>query len=144
MPCAPASEKIGEHGSLVSPFEDMDTSSYITFANPISGLNAGYIRSVFATMLGDWFTPRKPSSARGIPFDATGQSYDRHGTFPVETRPFPYPWTTGAVSGFMPMMDQFSMSYSYARPGYGPGYGGTATPSGLNQITYPMLAKVSG
>lgn len=55
---------------------------------------------------------------------------------------FPYPWMTGTVSGFMPMLDNYSMAWAYARPAFGPGVQ-TPIPVPFDQ-QFPQLTKVSG
>lgn len=72
----------------------------------------------------------------------SGLRITRFGSYPSSERPFPYPYEIGAVSGFMPMLDQYSIQWAWARPPSGPGVL-TPIPAAW-QITYPQLQKVTG
>lgn len=77
------------------------------------------------------------------PYDLdAGEHITRFGAFPAIDRPFPYPWTTGAVSGFLPLQDVYSRQWSWGKQAFGPSVG---TPMQVPwQITYPGLQKVTG
>lgn len=88
--------------------------------------------------------PQAPQNAWESPvsFYGAGESITRYGTFPSDIRPFPYPYMIGAVSGFMPMLDQYSMQWAWAKNPSGPG---VLTPVPIPwDAQYPMLPKVTG
>ena len=71
-----------------------------------------------------------------------GENITRYGSFPSGARAFPYPYEIGAVSGFMPMLDQYSMAWAWGKTPSGPG---VLTPIPIPwQTTYPNLRKVTG
>lgn len=71
-----------------------------------------------------------------------GERITRFGSFPSAIRPFPYPYMVGAVSGFMPVLDQYSMQWAWGKTPSGPG---VSTPIPIPwDTTYPTLPKVSG
>jgi len=87
--------------------------------------------------------PRVPTAPWQSPFDLdNSERITRFGSFPSSERPFPYPYMIGAVSGFMPMLDQYSMQWAWGKTPSGPG---VATPIPVPwMITYPDLMKVTG
>jgi hypothetical protein len=87
--------------------------------------------------------PRAATQPWESPFDLSpSERITRFGTFPSGERPFPYPYEIGAVSGFMPMLDQYSMAWAIAKTPSGPG---VLTPIPVPwDILYPSLAKVQG
>lgn len=88
--------------------------------------------------------PQTPRNAWESPvsFYGAGESITRFGSFPSAQRPFPYPYMVGAVSGFMPMLDQYSMQWAWARNPSGPG---VLTPVPIPwDAQYPQLPKVTG
>lgn len=98
-----------------------------------------FTASIFS---GRYIPPRKPTYAWESPFGFTGEQNQRWGDFPSSIRPFPQPPLYGAVSGFMPMQDQYSLDWAYGKTPSGPG---VATPIPLAwQISYPTLQKVTG
>jgi hypothetical protein len=98
-----------------------------------------FTESIVSRFLG----PRAPTAPFDSPFDmARGESEQRPGTFPSGQRPFPYPYEIGAVSGFCPMLDQYSIAWAWAKQPSGPG---VLTPIPIPwQTTYPNLQKVTG
>ncbi len=90
------------------------------------------------------FTPPAPrATAFESPYDLdAGEHITRFGTFPSAERPFPYPWMCGAVSGFAPLMDDYSRSFSWSKQAFGPSVGTMMTVPW--QITYPELQKQTG
>lgn len=96
----------------------------------------------------EWVTqrfigPRKATAAWQSPYDVgEGETIQRQGPFPSAERPFPYPYEIGAVSGFMPMLDQYSMAWAWGKTPSGPG---VLTPIPIAwQASYPNLQKVTG
>jgi hypothetical protein len=86
--------------------------------------------------------PRAPTVPFGSPYDLTVAGITRFGSFPSSERPFPYPWMTGAVSGFCPLMDDYSRDFSWSKQAFGPSVG---TPMQIPwQITYPTMQKQTG
>ena len=107
----------------------------------------GFVHSVwvpFTSAVTSRFIGPRPSAAPWqSPYDVgLGEQITRGGPFPSPERPFPYPYQVGAVSGFWPMQDRYSMAWAYARNNSGPGVQ-TPIPVGWD-ITYPDLSKVSG
>jgi hypothetical protein len=88
--------------------------------------------------------PRAPAQPWQSPVDLwpAGEVITRAGPFPSGSRPFPYPYMIGSVSGFMPMLDQYSMAWAYGKTPSGPG---VLTPVPIPwDAQYPNLPKVSG
>lgn len=111
-------------------------------------------RGAFGAVLENWLPfsawimdrfigPRPQAQSWMSPYDlGQGPAIQRQGTFPSASRPFPYPYEIGAVSGFMPMLDQYSMAWAWAKTPSGPG---VLTPIPLPwQASYPNLQKVTG
>lgn len=109
---------------------------------------------VFGAILENWLPfsawiydrfigPRRPIAPWQSPYDlGQGDAIQRQGPFPSGQRPFPYPYEIGAVSGFMPMLDAYSMSWSWGKTPSGPG---VLTPIPIPwQASYPNLQKVTG
>lgn len=93
---------------------------------------------------GSRFLPPEPRLlAFESPYDLdAGERITRFGSFPAIDRPFPFPWMTGAVSGFLPLQDVYSRQWSWGKQAFGPSEG---TPMQVPwQITYPGLQKVTG
>lgn len=90
-----------------------------------------------------FITPRPPTAPWQSPLDVdASERIQRWGTFPSSARPFPYPYEIGAVSGLLPMLDQYSMAWAWARNPSGPG---VMTPVPVPfQASYPNLQKVTG
>lgn len=71
-----------------------------------------------------------------------GEDITRFGDNPSRDRAFPYPYEIGAVSGFMPMLDQYSMAWAWGKTPSGPG---VLTPVSIpDQASYPNWQKVTG
>lgn len=96
-----------------------------------------------AWIMSRFIGPRPPTAAWQSPFDiGGGERITRQGPFPVNERPFPYPYEIGAVSGLMPMLDQYSLAWAWGKNPSGPG---VLTPIPLAwQASYPSLRKVTG
>lgn len=96
-----------------------------------------------AWIMSRFIGPRAPTAVWQSPFDVDGsERITRFGSFPSQDRPFPYPYMVGAVSNFMPMLDQMSMQWAWGKTPSGPG---VATPVPVPwQTTYPNLPKVTG
>jgi hypothetical protein len=96
-----------------------------------------------------WLTSRfiKPQPPENpwespISFYGAGENITRMGPFPSGSRPFPYPYMVGAISGFMPMLDQYSMAWAWGKTPSGPG---VLTPVPIPwDAQYPSLPKVTG
>jgi hypothetical protein len=112
------------------------------------------LRALFGMIYENWlpFTafiasrflgPRAPTTDWDSPFDVSrGESAQRFGDNPSAGRAFPYPWMTGTVSGFMPMLDQYSAQWAWGKTPSGPG---VLTPVPVPwDAQYPQLPKVSG
>ena len=94
-------------------------------------------------LMGRYITPRAPTASWQSPFDLdASERITRFGSWPSSQREFPYPWTTGAVDGFMPMLDAYSMAFAWAETPFGPGVL-TPVPQPW-AITYPGLQKQTG
>lgn len=87
--------------------------------------------------------PRAPTHDWESPYDlVAAERITRFGDFPSGARLFPYPYEIGAVSGMMPMLDQYSMSWGYARNSFGPG---VMTPIPIPwAVAYPDFQKTTG
>ncbi len=87
--------------------------------------------------------PRQPTANFQSPYDvSTGEDITRFGPWPSSARPFPWPYEIGCVSGFMPMLDQYSLSFAWGPTPSGPSIG---TPPIIPfQQAYPDLPKVTG
>lgn len=96
-----------------------------------------------AWIVSRFIAPRASTAIWQSPFDLdAGERITRFGSFPSSERPFPYPYMIGAVSGMMPMLDQYSMDWAWGKTPSGPG---VTTPISIPwAITYPGLSKVSG
>jgi hypothetical protein len=97
-----------------------------------------------AWLMSRFIGPRAPAQPWESPVDLwpAGEVITRYGTFPSGSRPFPYPYMIGAVSGFMPMLDQYSMAMAWAKNPSGPG---VLTPVPIPwDAQYPQLPKVTG
>jgi hypothetical protein len=99
----------------------------------------------FTTWLTSRFIgPQQPANPWESPvsFHGAGEVITRMGPYPSGERPFPYPYMIGAVSGFMPMLDQWSMAWAWGKTPSGPG---VLTPVPIPwDAQYPQLPKVSG
>lgn len=90
-----------------------------------------------------WLPPRPPRRPWESPLEFdTAEKITRQGTFPSHIRPFPYPPSIGAISGFWELQDVYSRAWAYARNAYGPGTDGVLQRP--PQITYPTLQKRTG
>jgi hypothetical protein len=96
-----------------------------------------------AGIIARFIGPRRPTANWQSPFDLdAGERITRFGSFPSGERPFPYPYMIGAIAGFMPMLDQFSLSTAWGKTPSGPGVN---TPIPIPwATTYPDLMKVTG
>ena len=95
-----------------------------------------------ASIVSRFIGPRRPTAAWQSPYGFPGEDITRFGPMPSSDRPFPYPYEIGAVTGFMPMLDQYSMQWAWARNPSGPG---VLTPIPIAwQASYPDWQKVSG
>jgi hypothetical protein len=96
-----------------------------------------------AAFVGRFLGPRAPTAAWQSPFDLdAGERITRYGTFPSADRPFPYPMMIGAVDGNAPLLDQYSLAWSYGKTPSGPSIG---TPVSVPfQASYPDWTKVTG
>lgn len=95
------------------------------------------------TIVSRFIKPRPPTEPWQSPFDVDGsERITREGSFPSSSRPFPYPYMIGAVSGNMPMLDQWSMAWAWGKTPSGPG---VLTPTPVPwDASYPNLPKVTG
>lgn len=115
-------------------------------ANPLAGL-LGFVQANWvpftSRMLSRFIAPRPPAQPWESPYDVSaGEAVTRFGDFPSSDRPFPYPWMTGTVGGFMPMLDQYSRAFAWAKTPSGPG---VLTPVPIPwDAQYPNNPKVSG
>lgn len=100
-------------------------------------------RPFTASIVNRFIGPRRPATSFASPYDvATGEDETRFGGWPSAQRPFPAPYRVGAVSGFMPMLDQWSMAFAWAATPSGPSIG---TPPIIPfQQVYPDLPKQTG
>jgi hypothetical protein len=74
------------------------------------------------TVMSRFIGPRRPTKPFESMFDLDGaERITRFGDNPSAGRAFPYPYEIGAVSGFMPMLDQFSMQWAWGKTPSGPG-----------------------
>lgn len=98
-----------------------------------------FTSAIYSRFLG----PRPITQPFESPVDVgIGETITRYGSMPSGSRPFPYPYMIGAVSNFMPMMDQYSMAWAWGKTPSGPG---VLTPIPIPwQVTYPTLSKVTG
>lgn len=87
--------------------------------------------------------PRKATVYFESQYDLdAGERETRQGPFPLPQRPFPYPYAIGDVSGFMPMLDAYSLAWAWAKTPSGPG---VSTPIPVPwDAQYPGMPKVSG
>lgn len=108
----------------------------------------GYVQENWLSWLWDafgyrWMGPQRRPEPFASPEDFdVGEHITRFGDYPSAQRPFPYPYEIGAVSGFMPFLDQYSMAWAWGKNPSGPG---VATPIPIPwMIAYPTMPKVTG
>ncbi len=96
-----------------------------------------------ANFFGRFIGPRAPTAPWQSPFDLdVGERITRYGSYPSADRPFPYPAMIGALDGNAPLLDQYSLAWSWGKAPSGPGIG---TPVSVPfQASYPDLPKVTG
>lgn len=137
-PSAPASWRPGVPGIGGGPHHQADGPGY---AQPSAARRVLENWMTALTAFGRTMAPR--AAAPGfLAGDYTAQDYNRTGPFPSALRPFPYPYVIGAVAGFMPLQDLFSLQTAWGKTPFGPGVN-TPIPAAW-QISYPQLPKVTG
>lgn len=96
-----------------------------------------------------------PRTGGGYPFDLdAGVRITRLAKYPLSELPFPNPATFPDGNGigamrtvFMPMMDAYAISISFAKSPYGPGVNSIPANSNfyaMSMMTFPSLMKTGG
>jgi hypothetical protein len=132
--------------ATTTPFGDASGARNIEGAGPnsIGGLVVeNWLAFVWQIMGARALVPRKPVKPFESPFDVdAGERITRFGDFPSSERPYPHPYMIGAVSGLLPLQDQYSRAWAFGRTPSGPGVG-TPIPVPFD-AQYPTLPKRAG